>query len=184
MKRELKEIIILTASYYNRTLSEPVLNMYAEDLEDLDPRAVVQAYKAWRQNPKNTQFPLPAQIRGLINPEIDEDVIAKTAASRIIEAVARFGWCNSQDARAHIGELGWSVVSRFGGWSYVCENMGRELNITTFQAQARDLAKAQAQLAKAGRLNEAPALPQPSGSQKQLTEVTKMIGRVKSVEEV
>lgn len=139
----LKETIILTASYYGRTLSEPVLNMYADDLQDLPVDLVIEAYRRYRRNPKNTQFPLPAQIRGIVAPEVDPDSAAREIAARITAAIPKFGWCNSNEARAYIGEVGWAVVERQGGWMYLCQHHGLELDPTAFQAQARELAKSQ-----------------------------------------
>ena len=180
MTQAIKETIILTASYYNRTLSKPLLNMYLEDLEDLPPAAILEAYRAWRRNAKNTQFPLPAQIRNMIQPEVDDDSLAKDAASRILEAVVKFGWNNPTEAKAYVGDLAWAVVVRFGGWDYVSRNMGTaNLNIGTFQAQARDIAKTQIVFAKAGRLNEAPSLPEPV-NKPQLNQVTRLLNSVKT----
>lgn len=141
MKQALLETIINTASYYGRTLSEPVLRMFAEDLEDLPISQVIEGYKSWRRNPKNTQFPLPAQIRGLVAPEVDADSAAKEIAGRITGSVTKFGWNNSQKAREFIGETGWAIVERQGGWMHLCENLGRTINPSAFQAQTREQAK-------------------------------------------
>lgn len=149
MTNALKETIILTASYYGRTLSPQVLAMYVEDLEDFPPADVIAAYKAWRRNPKNTQFPLPAQIRGIIQPEVDPDSAAREIASRIVGAISKCGWSNPTGAREYMGEVGWEIVRRFGGWTYVCENHGVSLQPAAFMAQARDLARAQLQFPEA-----------------------------------
>lgn len=142
MSDKLKETIVLTFAYYNRsqTLSDAVLLMYVEDLKDLDAEACIDAYGRFRRNPANKTFPLPAQIRELVNPEefVSVEARAREVAGRVVGAVSMFGWCNSRDAEAYIGPEGWIVVQRQGGWSYICENMGLKLNPTTFQAQVRD----------------------------------------------
>ena len=141
MKQALKEAIILTAAYYGWNLSEPVLAMYLDDLEDLPTGEVIAAYRDWRKNPKNKAFPLPAQIRGMVRPEVDADAAAKEISARISGAIVKFGYANSPDARAFIGEVGWQVVERFGGWSHICQNHGVTIDPTAFAAQARELAK-------------------------------------------
>ncbi len=141
MSQSLKELIVLTASYYGKTLSAPLLEMYVDDLSDLPTDQVALAYRAYRRNPKNTQFPLPAQIRGVVAPELDPDSIAREVAARITAAIPKYGYANSIDARAYIGEIGWSIVERQGGWPYICERHGVSIDPTAFQAQTRELAK-------------------------------------------
>lgn len=142
MSDKLKETIVLTFAYYSRSqaLSDQVLLMYVEDLSDLDPEACIEAYGRFRRNPANKTFPLPAQIRELVNPEqfVAIESRAREIAARICAAVPKYGWNNPKDAEAFIGPEGWSIVQRQGGWSYICENMGVKINPTSFQAQVRD----------------------------------------------
>lgn len=140
MSRSVKEVIILTAEYYGRQLSAGVLGMYAEDLSDLDPEACVQAYTQWRRDPKNKTFPLPAQIREIVNPGefIAVESQAREIAGRICGAIPKFGYNNSRAAMEFIGPEGWAVVQNQGGWDYLCREMGLTLNPTSFQAQVRD----------------------------------------------
>lgn len=149
--------------YYEKTLSEPLLEMYLGDLADLPEAEVIVAYQAYRRDPKQRGFPLPSQIRSIVRPEISDDTLAREAAARIPEAIRMFGYASPKEAQFFIGDAGWSVVRRFGGWEYICENHGLNLNPSTFLAQARDLAKAHIELSKAGRLGEAPSLPSPGG---------------------
>jgi hypothetical protein len=157
----LAQSFALYAAYYRVKLDDEVLKMYAEDLSDLELMEVQEAMRLYRKNPKNRHMPLPAQIREMLEPQLDDDALARDAASRIVAAVSKFGWCNSSDAKAYIGELGWRVVDRHGGWLYVCENLGRSLDVGMFQAQARELAKTQIQFSRAGNLDTPPALPGP-----------------------
>lgn len=160
MSPEIKEAILMAANYYGRPISEPVLRMYAEDLEGLDPRAVVKAYRQYRRNPKHTQFPLPAQIRSLIEPAQDDDSAARDAASRIIGAVRKHGYTQPQEAHAFIGEVGWSVVSRLGGWVALCQSMN-DRDVPTLTAQFRDLATSVIKRTRMGQGDVPPALPAP-----------------------
>lgn len=159
---QILEAIVLTAAYYGRDISPDVLRMYADDLSDLRPESVIEAYTVYRRNPKNRTMPLPAQIREIIEPQVDDDTLAREAASRIVAAVPKFGYMQGQAAKSYVGELGWRVVDRYGGWQTVCRNLGDTLDVGTFQAQAREIARAQATLARAGRHNEPPSLPSPN----------------------
>lgn len=143
----LLEVIALTYGYYRpgQTLQDAVLKMYAGDLADLDERKCIEAYHKWRRNPQNKTFPLPAQIRELVAPEqfVSVEAQAREIAKRICGAITKFGWNNGKSAQVYIGPEGWSAVQRCGGWSYLCENHGRFLNPTTFEAQVRDLLEGQ-----------------------------------------
>lgn len=146
----LKEVIVLTASYYNVVIKPEVLMMYADDLSDLPEQEVIQAYQTYRRNPKNRTMPLPAMIRDIVSPEIDSDTFAISTAARVLEAVSKYGWSNSQDAKTYIGELGWAGVNRFGGWQNVCENLGRNIQTGQFQAQLREILKSEIKVKAAG----------------------------------
>lgn len=147
------------AAYYRLKLDDEVLRMYAEDLSDLELAPVLEALNAYRKNPKNRAMPLPAMVRDMLEPQLDDDTLAREAASRVLAAIPKFGYIGGTQAREYIGELGWSVVERYGGWQRVCESVGVELDIGVFQAQVRDSAKAQAMLSRAGRLDMPIGLP-------------------------
>jgi hypothetical protein len=128
------------ATYYGRNLEPEVLSMMCDDLADLPIDQVVAGYNQYRRNPKNRTFPLPSQIRELVNPEefVSVEAQAREIASRIVGAVTKFGWNNAKEAQVYIGPVGWNAVSRQGGWMNLCQNMGASINPTTFQAQLRD----------------------------------------------
>lgn len=133
--------IITVAEYYGRQLSENVLRMYAQDLADLDPNEVVKAYERFRKNPANRTFPLPSQIRELVNPHefVAIESQARETAARIVGAIKMFGHSNAKSAEKYIGAVGWDAIRRRGGWADLCQNLGENLSETTFQAQMRDL---------------------------------------------
>lgn len=139
MSQELKRTIVLTANYYDRQLSPDTLAMYADDLSDLDPAACIDAYNRWRKNSANKTFPLPAQIRELVNPEqyVSVEALAREVAGRIIGAVTKYGWNNAKEAQVFIGREGWEVVKRNGGWMQLCQTTTTKSQ-TFLQAQLRD----------------------------------------------
>lgn len=136
----LLEVIYFTAEYYSQKYSDEVFKMFAADLADLPETECIAAYSRYRRDAKNTRMPLPAKIRELVRPQdsIGADVQAREIAARICAAVPRYGYCNAGDAQKYIGPPGWEIVQRQGGWTYICENLGRNLNPGTFQAQVRD----------------------------------------------
>ncbi len=135
------EIILLTASYYSKPINEPLLEMYAEDLADLPASEVIAAYKTYRRSPKNRTFPLPAQIREIVEGPKDPEGEAAATVGRIIDAVTRFGYSNSLRAMEYIGASGWQTVKSSGGWDFICANLGASLDLTTFSAQLRNRLK-------------------------------------------
>lgn len=166
--QSLKALIVATSAYYGHTVPDNVLALYVEDLADLEFPAVAGAIKEVRRDPKTTRFPLPAAIRSRIAPTESVEDQAREAASRITSAVAKYGWTNPERAKEFIGEVGWYVVDRMGGWQNVCQTLCAE-NMPSLQAQWRELAASAMRRSKAGTLNVAPALPKPeSGSLERL----------------
>lgn len=160
-RNDLGKLIATIAVYYGKTdLSRPVISMYIDDLVNsgLSFSQCEEAYSSYRRNSKNTRFPIPSQIIEISRPQTSDDSLAREAAIRIQQAIAKYGYMSEESAQEFIGEIGWQVVRRFGGWRYVCENHGLELNPLTFHAQARDIAKAQIEMARAGIMNQAPQL--------------------------
>jgi len=139
------------AEIYGRELSKAALGMFLEATSDLDQAKVLAALKNWVKVSKHMRYPLPAEIREMIAPVVDDETIAKEIASRISQTVSSCGYSNQQAAKTLIGELGWAVVERWGGWQYICENLGTTMDLGTFQAQARDLTKAMLKIEKSER---------------------------------
>ncbi len=160
----IKILWVQLSAYYQLSLRNEVLEMYVEDLAGLSAETISNAMSMYRRDPKNTRMPLPAQIRAICEPPVDDDSLARESVSRIIKAIRKFGYPSHTEAREYIGELGWRIVERNGGWDVLCENLTED-QVGIFQAQARDLAKAQIQFSRAGRIDEAPALPGPKNVQ-------------------
>lgn len=179
-RKQIKILWIKLSAYYQAQLRDEVLDMYAEDLSDLPVQKVLTAMNEYRRNPKHVRMPLPAQIRAICDPAVDEESLAKEAAARVIQAIKLFGYMRPDEAKEFIGDLGWGVVERRGGWRTLCEGL-MEHEIPMFQAQARELAKAHLQLSKAGQLNKPIALPS-SDSPKQLENIINQLTSAKSME--
>ncbi len=157
---ELKRLIVVVASYYGRELKPEVVVMMAGDLEDLEYYAVKRAFDKYRREDKLMRFPMPAQIREIVCPEIQNKDLARATALRIREAIKRFGWPHPTAAQLYVGPAGWNVVQSFGGWAHLCENLGTEIQETTFLAQCRDAVESNLNLGKAGIDLDRPAIEQ------------------------
>lgn len=164
-----------TCKAFDKTLDPDVLKMQVEDLSDLNFESILSAISAYRRDGKNVMWPRASKIRELVNPKQSKDGMANEAASRIRKAISDFGWFNSEKARAFIGELGWAVVDRAGGWQYLCESHGVELNQLTFHAQARDLAKAIVESSELGIHNQPIGLSEAKNNS-QLNNILKLTG--------
>jgi hypothetical protein len=178
-RKELAKTLIYMATLYNRTLNHDFLSAFLDDLSDLSLSGLIAACKIYRNDPKNKFFPVPAQLRELVNPRISDDALAKEAAARVIQAISKFGWPNPTEAKEFIGELGWRGVTRFGGWSSVCENVGTTISPDTFYAQLRDLCKSTQELTMVGAGDGPIALPERNTSVLDIVgklAETKMIG--------
>lgn len=173
-RKQVGQVIVLTAQYYERKLTPELVSLMVDDLEDLEADAVIEAFREYRRNPANRFFPLPGQIRAIVTPGLDDQSAARDAAGRILSAVARFGWNNPERARVYVGALAWAVVERQGGWRNICETLTYE-NSGQIQAQWRDLALAISNRAKAGAMDTPPALP---GPRRDADEGPKRIGAI------
>lgn len=147
------------AQIYGRDITKAALSLMLDSIADLDPREVERVLHDWAGKSKLNRHPSPAEVRELVCPEADPKHLAVEAAARVVAAVAKFGWNNLADAREYIGALGWRAVERLGGWQYLCENLGVTLQVTTVQAQVRDLCLATNQLAAAGIDDQPIGLP-------------------------
>lgn len=130
---QITQTIDILESFFNKNLNE-----------------YLSAYISIMNDKKIKSFPSPSQLREYLTPELDEDTKAVEIASRIVSAVTQFGWPNPDQAKAYIGDLGWEAVKRFGSWGFVCENLGVTLNVTTFQAQIREISKGISKTVKLG----------------------------------
>lgn len=174
------EAWLALAQVYEKDISKASLSMMLDSVDDLPSKKILDALRIWSRTSKQSRHPYPAEIRQLILPEIEDLVIANEAASRVMQAVPKFGLHGWEEAKKFVGELGWLIVSRFGGWGYLCENLGVSLSVTMFQAQAREIARSQFILAKHNLHNTPPAIEairdqsQVSGVIKELAEKKKM----------
>jgi hypothetical protein len=157
-KQKLKRNWTILAAYFQKEIPDIVLNLYVEDMAGYKIEDILRAMTECRLEKGRRTMPLPADIIEKINPEVSDSSNANQAASLIRSAISKFGPMDTDRAKAYCGELAWSVVDKMGGWSYLCTTLTND-DMNTFYAQARELAKSQIELAKAGRLGTPPQLP-------------------------
>jgi hypothetical protein len=174
--KAIKRTLLALAEYFDKSLTESQLAMFAHDLSDLNAEAVERAALVYRRDPKNTRFPLPAALRAIIEPQVDESSLAIDLATRICAAISYHGYTwefanvpgvapafapypTFHDALvAELGEVSAEVVRRFGGWKAI-HDAYFDSDRTAFMAQLRDRVLATLKMAKAGTLLSNPRLP-------------------------
>jgi hypothetical protein len=171
-RKDLKKVIIMTAVYYQRDLNPDVLAMMADDLAEFDEQETIAAYKAYRNNPKNRTFPLPAQIIGIMKPEPDSRDVANELARKMYKAIIVHGypwqegyfsangqyWLDDKHQRhssfkdaviSELGEVGWHVICSRGDWIQF-RNSANMTDESAFIAQLRDQIQSSQNLIKQG----------------------------------
>lgn len=161
-KIEISELLTGLSEFYRSTpLTPSQLDMYSDDLLDIEPAELLKAIRIYRQDPKNKFVPLPAQLRALLRPTDDQQ--ARDTISRIILALQKYGdpYGHSTErmkkAELFVGGLGWAIVKRLGGWVKLSQASAEELN-TTAQAQWRELGITMLTNHRLGISNDEPAL--------------------------
>lgn len=139
-RKHVQKLMVVLAEVYNRQISQAAIGVMADALMDLDGAAVVTALKKYISDPNSKGFPMPGQIRSMVSPEMSSDQLAVEAASKIVEAMAKFGWTNADNARTFMGEIAWDVVTREGGWTALCERTNND-DLPFLKSQWRELAK-------------------------------------------
>lgn len=178
--QQLKQEYVILAAYYQQKIGDEALVLYAADLEDLDLSATLQAMHRLRRQPGRRSFPLPGDIRDAVAPsEGSAAAKANEIAGKITAAITRFGYTQPERAQAYLGELGWLIINRMGGWRALCNSL-LSSEMGTFRAQARDIAKAQLELEASGaRRPRAPQLAAPRASgPKPLTSASSVLSRL------
>lgn len=102
---------------YNRACTEELLGIYRMVLKPLSVEELIKAVEIWVNDSKNVFFPLPAQLKVLVQPERDTEGEAGLIADRMWAACS-YGTdiVGTERAKNFIGEFGWAVVQNAGSW--------------------------------------------------------------------
>lgn len=137
--QRIAEFLTRLLLYYREPpLPQEVFDIYIEDLAELSLEDLQVAIQIYRSNPKHFKFPLPSQLKALV--QLSDDEQARDAVARIISALGSYGGGdNTRIARKHIGLLGWALVNATGGWIEVSRMTYQDLD--NQQARWREHAK-------------------------------------------
>jgi len=149
-RKELAEQIGMVAVFYGYEIEQArltlILNYWAST--NIAPPLIKNAYKRFMEESKIHKLPTPAEILSILRPKVDSHDFGVLVAARVLKAVSLHGWCNPVSAREYIGEEGWAAVKVFGGWEHICQNLGVTIDMTTFQAQCREIVKSEHKVAE------------------------------------
>ncbi len=159
-------------------LDDDVIALYERALEGIGYQRLVRALDELVVELRpGMPFPSIAAIRKAATGELPpseqrsaDDAEARTAATLVLGAVSKFGAINGsgpsaiekgERIRAYVGDLGWACIDMRGGWNFICQTVSNE-NLTTFEAQLRELARSKLDRRRRGVDDLPPALP-PTG---------------------
>lgn len=171
--------ISMMNSMYGVTMTDAAVMYQAQLLSDLDFQAVLEGFETFNRTNKTSRPATPGQIRDIVQPPVTAKDDANEAASRIISAMSKFGYTNSDNAQAFIGELGWRAVELMGGWSRLCQDSESDQN-GTLRAQLRDLCASTHARASAGKMHEPPKLPSAKTGFIESTKIKELVKSTKS----
>lgn len=166
------------AIFYDRSdLDKTKISMMIDVINDAYPECdasqILKAIKNYRDDHKNSIFPSPAKLNQYLRPKVLIDAQANEIVSRIVQSISRFGYTGHKQASAFVGEIGWGVVRRLGGWEYLCREHGESINPGQFYAQTRELVKAQLEIQNSPNIDMELLLNGPGPETKQLPEPIK-----------
>jgi len=141
------------AEIYGRNFSQDAVFMMVEALGELPFQKTNDYLMNYLSSNKTNQFPVPGVIVQAVAPkDISELDVARAVANKIWSFIARYGYTNADKVKIELGDLGWSVVERMGGWVNICQTT-QEDQKGTFIAQTRELVEATIRLQKSGKLD-------------------------------
>jgi len=157
-KNKLALLYFQIGEIHSRTLSKDTLVTLVNAFNDLNFDDVYRELNSWLLN--GNHFPLPAHIRQKILPVKNESDDISESVNRSLTTVTKFGYCNSDQAKNYIGELGWQIIEGMGGWVHLCETLGSETPEGVMRKQMLDYGETVWKRVKRGEHNIPPALPE------------------------
>jgi hypothetical protein len=169
--------LVQLSRWAKEELGEEIIEVYDMSLAPYGYPAAIKAIDQFIMSLKGRpRMPSPAELVAILAPKEDPENEAQEAAARIIAAISRFGPYRVKDARAFIGELGWAVVLKDGGWENVCSVTSDQL--PAVRAQYRKMALSSYERAKLGMHDHAPALPEPEISEQGMATLSDIMKRL------
>lgn len=138
-----RELVLRLAAHFKTKLEDVFAVADAEYAENQTSVAEFQlACDLFKKDSRNEFYPKNIQrVIDFVKKPISTEDQSLDDVTKICDAVSKFGWTGFNEAKNYIGIRGWEVVRRIGGWQYLCQELGVNISITTFQAQARETLK-------------------------------------------
>lgn len=175
-QKQFLERLWLLAKVCEYQLNADLIALYDRALSRFGyDRAIAAVEEAVIERRGNERMPSIGDLVARCSPQILDSDSAVEVAGRILSAITKFGWSNGADAPSWIGEVGWAVVERNGGWKNLCETV-KEKDIPTWRAQLRDQAGAVLRRHKAGVLHQSPKFDEVAGP-KSIASLTAVVGK-------
>lgn len=152
-KNDFVKFWLNVASYYRQNIPDETIKLYVYDCREFAIEEIRTAFEKHRTSAKAEFFPVPAVLKNLARPPIDDEAEAHAAVARIQACLSPFK--SAQDAREYMGELAWEVVKAMGGWRWFGENPPPNSFV---QRDMFEKAKAFLIRARQGRTDVAPSL--------------------------
>lgn len=176
---EFHQLLNVMAANSRVQLTQTMLKIYDKAVEPFGYERACKALEKLMLETKVWQMPTPKALIDSIDSRPSRIAEANEVAGRIIQSVSKFGWSSPEQARQYIGELGWSVVQRFGGWGYLCEGLGMSIDVSSTRAQMRDSALSIMEISEHRSINEPPSLEYTPN--KQLESTVKLLASAKGM---
>lgn len=123
---EVVKHLMVMAELFNREFTPGAARILAQDLSEYPAESVLHALSRCRKELRF--FPTLADIIARVpGAAPDEATQATLIASRISEAVTKFGPYRAKEARAYVGKIGWQIILETGGLYSICEMGTRDL---------------------------------------------------------
>lgn len=170
----------LTCKLYMASPDLDLIYMMVDDLKNYPVDLVLNALEVYRLNKANKHFPKSCDIIEILEPRESTNSIAVQSAGLVLKAVRAFGYTNPRGAREMVGEAAWDAVNKYGGWDYICQNLGTTINVATFQAQIREVCKSTLEKNQ-NALQDYTAKIEAANSSHKLTKIIKQLEEVKTI---
>lgn len=110
---------------YGKTMIPELLEIYRMVLKPLSVEEFILAISRWVEDPSHVFFPLPAQLKAMVDTPISEGE-ASLIAERIWTSLSRYGTDRHGTERAQDfinSEFGWAIVENSGGWESISRSV-------------------------------------------------------------
>ncbi len=138
--QEFHSLLAIIATNAKVQLNQATLTFYDNAIKPIGYEKAHKALLILMGEIKGWQMPTVKQITDKMEMKTPSLETANSIVGLIFEAVPKFGYMRSTEAKEYIGPIGTVVVQQFGGWSELCCELGVTLDKSSTRAQMRDLA--------------------------------------------